>query len=536
MARKTEPVVEEPVTTSVIEIHNAGKIIHRTIHLPEGGGVVVLTGENEAGKSTCLDAVSELCGRKTALARNYHADTAEITLRTPRGSRTVKIHATQKRPSGKDLNALEIEHIEDKLDISDLVDPGFKDDESNDLARIKTLVQMTGAKIPWDTFLALIPPKVEGCEPISLDKAKTIKDPVPQAAAVQALFHAEKRRYQSLQKEADDERLKAEAAVGELDLNQPHDAQQLQDAYRKALNEQTKLQEQVRAAQEATEAREKARRELAESRGKYTGSTVLDAEARVAVVREDVQRAEKKVADADETVRRIEEQLRDAKHAAQVARLEKKSVDNELQAANNELQAAKDHDQMIADMTGLLEKTLPSPPAEEDLEAAAEAVEIAQAAMDLGVRVRDALANRALATSYAQKASFYAARAESYEQAADATDDLLSKAVDVPGFRVVGGQRLLYDDGERQEMFQVLSKGKRTIEAVKVGAMSVSAKGSGTKLLRLDQDLWQDLDPHHRDMVNDICRSEGITVLTAECAAGPLREVIYGQPDSYVAA
>lgn len=512
---------------STIEITGVGPIIQRTITLPERGGVVVLKGKCAQGKTTCLDSVGAVLGNeedRKNVGRNDDVDEGKIVFHAPNGDRTLTLFATQKRTKGQEVNELGVEHVEDTYDIGKLIDPGMKNAEANDRERIRAIIQLSGAKIAWASFTALIPPpNGVGGNVVSIEGAREIEDTVAKASKVKSILEEEKRRLEGLAKKERQEQSYAEAALVGVDLSTPCDRAELQTAHQAAVAANARLKEQVTAAEKAATARAAARKQLDESRGQYQGPTVAAATVASTV-------AEHAKADADAEVQRLEQALRLAKASVQTKEAERK-------AAKGSLSAAQANDTSLATLTGLLEGQLPEPPSADDVEASQLELDAATDAMEAGVKVRDALAKQAKAEEHRDLAVKYESRAAQFEEAAKSTNDLLSKAVNVPGLSVMG-LRLIHTDADgKEEVFDRLSTGEKSAVAVRVGSTRVSEKtGDGTKLLRLPQEVWQALDPDFRDQVNDIAISEDITVLTGEVSGGPLRQVTYGEPDTGLAA
>lgn len=112
----------------VIELDSIGSIRSAKILIPKDGGVVVLTGRNGSGKSTALDAIqSAMTGKGKPpvmdMAKSGSVRVAGITMTVARSVRR--------------QGELQVETLEGRLSIADLVDPGFVDPERADAKRIK---------------------------------------------------------------------------------------------------------------------------------------------------------------------------------------------------------------------------------------------------------------------------------------------------------------------------------------------------------------------------------------------------------------
>ena len=101
-----------------IEIENIGPIRSLRMTLPKKGGVLVLRGRNGLGKSTAIDAVGAAIKGEGSLdvrrgAARGTVDACGVAIRVSRNTRR----------SGE----LEVDTLEGKLSVAELVDPGLKD-------------------------------------------------------------------------------------------------------------------------------------------------------------------------------------------------------------------------------------------------------------------------------------------------------------------------------------------------------------------------------------------------------------------------
>ena len=115
-----------------IELQDVGPIHQLSIPLPEGGGVVILRGKNDAGKSETLNAVDALVTGRGSIEKRDGSPRGSISLGEARLT-VVK----QQRRDGAELAAVS---LDSRFDLADLVDPGLKDPEKADSFRIKALI------------------------------------------------------------------------------------------------------------------------------------------------------------------------------------------------------------------------------------------------------------------------------------------------------------------------------------------------------------------------------------------------------------
>lgn len=495
--------------SSVIEIRGNGTVVQRKIRLLPNGGVQILKGRCGSGKSTTINACRTAVGADIPLNRNDDCDEASVSF----GGSTVRLAKKQTR-SGVKACDLEVVHVEDQYDISQLVNPGLKSDEANDAVRIKALVQLSGVKVDFGEYAKLIP---QG-ETVSIEEARNIADTVAQASKVKRIFDAEALRIERLADEAEENERACLEAISGIDLAQKCDEHALQQDHTEAVSLHAKLKQQKDAADKAAKARDEAKAQLAAAGKSYDGPEVAAAQIGLDIARKDEESANVQL----EAARRA---LREAEHLVERVR-----VTTELR--QKELEAAQNHDRLLRQWTRSLETDLPQPPMDEDLEAAAAGVEETAKAVQAGAIVRRALEKKHDADKYHATAVRYRARAEQLRDAASGAEGLLSKAVKFPSLFVKGGRLIYKHEDGHEEFFSRRSDGQRWHLAIQIGAQRVSEKtGNGTRLLILPQEAWQSLDPDLKDVVNDAAIAESITILTAEVARGELRCVRYGAED-----
>jgi hypothetical protein len=251
---------------------------------------------------------------------------------------------------------------------------------------------------------------------------------------------------------------------------------------------------------------------------------------------------------AGPTLKVAREAAKTAEAAVEAARANVVSIRQQLEAAMAELataQAAQDlagatldaaesFEDNIAQWRKILHTPALCAPTADEIAAAAARLQEARQDMTNAVRLQEAIQNRHKAAERAAIAKNHAEYGAQLRTAADAAEALLAEAIDFADLRWFA-DRLLYrhEDG-REELFDRLSDGQRWKVAISVGAARVRPEsGDGTNLLILPQAAWQDLDPDNKDLVNDLAVTEGVAILTAECSRGPLRAVVYGEPDPH---
>ncbi|MDE2106484.1 MAG: AAA family ATPase, partial [Patescibacteria group bacterium] len=169
-----------------IEIENLGAIKHVSIPYPEGGGLVVLKGPQGAGKSTALSAIDALCGKSASLEKRDGAISGSVS--------GLGVTITVKK-SARRTGELEVESIEGRFSIADLVDPKIADPLAADAKRIKALVQLAGAESDQALFYDLVGGQAEFLRIVG-DQSKE-KDLLKLAGVVKKKIEATAREIES---------------------------------------------------------------------------------------------------------------------------------------------------------------------------------------------------------------------------------------------------------------------------------------------------------------------------------------------------
>ncbi len=217
-----------------IELENVGPIEALRIPLPPNGGVVVLSGRNGAGKSTALEATaSALRGKGQIPLRD-----GTLKGRVEVAGATIRIGKSTRR-----AGEAEVEHLEGRFSVADLVDPGIKAPEAADAKRIKALVTLAGVKPTPELFAEVFG---EDAEQLPVD---TYGDDLVAAADKAKRFWEEKAR--SAERLADTAIAKVAALrsqIEDVDLEAETDAEVLSQAHQQAVVHLATLRERNQAA------------------------------------------------------------------------------------------------------------------------------------------------------------------------------------------------------------------------------------------------------------------------------------------------
>jgi len=467
----------------MIRLENIGPIASAAIKVPEDGGVVVLRGRNGSGKSIALDAVSAAVSGKGKpplkdLAKRGEVQAGGVSLTVGRNVRR----------SGE----LEVNTLEGRLSVADLVDPGIVDPARADATRIKALVGLSGATID--------PGDLHGFPDELLD-GLNVDDPVAAMAELKKRLNIGANEYEKMA--AKDEA----SARALLELNPPPDGQ---------LIDKTAAQERVTAALRAFDA--------VQAQAKAaTGASARAAAARARL--SDLPVAD--VAAAKAAAIKAEESVQESRALAQRLKVEYEAALSAYKGnvATRDLafaasKAAEEQAAMRAELERQIDESTVPGPTPEEIEAAER--ELEKARVDIAQAHLQALnaERRKDGEALAESAKEHAREAEELRRKAKQTDEVLSEIVStLPGcpLQVVDG-RLLCGTKRGPTHYHDLSMGERWRIALDVAIQAVGEGG----LLVVPQEAWEGLDPDNRAAIAERVRAARVVILTAECSDGDL--------------
>ena len=463
-----------------IEIKNIGPIASVTIPIPEAGGVVVLTGRNGSGKSHALEAVSAATtGKgKPPLKDMSKSGVVSVPGVTMTVSRSV-------RRQGE----LQVETLEGRLSIADLVDPGFVDPERADAKRIKALVGLSKADISAGDLHGF---------PANLTKDLSLDDPVAAMAELRKRLNIGANEYEKLS--AKDEA--AAAAILESlasDLDSPIDPEEAQERVTTALRAMDALQKQSELALAASE--------------RIGAALVRLAELPVVDLDEALQKAARL---EDETAKKKALALElKAKYEAAIADYKTSVADRDMAIAHAE--DAQAQAKLRDELERQIQEAHVEPPSPDALSAATAELEAAKAEQAKAAQQQVMAQQRDRADALTLSAKEYADEAKGLREKARQTDEVLSEIVaDIPScpLRVIDG-RLVTNTKRGATFYSDLSAGERWRIALDIAIQAVGAGG----LLVIPQEAWEGLDPENRAAIDAQAKAEKVVVLTAECSA-----------------
>ena len=453
---------------NTIKIENIGPIHHLSIPLPDGGGVVVLRGRNGVGKTHALEAVDALIsgsGRPPCRdgAAKGRVEGCGVTLTIGRSQRRT--------------GEAEVQSLEGRLDITQLVDPPIQDPEAADARRIKALIQLSGQQATLADFVAQAP-AAAGLGPLAAD------DPVVLAGRIKRALEAEARRHEQ---QAEKEHIAAEAEQRQAGEWKPEQlaisVEQAQVELTRALSRLAELDRQAQLAAE-TQWRVLRAQELLNAMRKEAGREPTQIEDELEFVTRDIAQLEKALAAARE-------------RRAQLAR---------------ELREAQERTGRIAELERQLADVVPAvDPAE--MASAKQAVAQAQEQYDQAVRVAQSWQHARQADVHRQAARQHEQQAEQLREQAQATDVVLTEMVGriTSRLRVEAG-RLVTNTERGTELFSDLSTGEKWRLALEIAVGQVGRGG----LLTIPQEAWEGLDPINREEVARMAAEVGVVLITAE--------------------
>jgi len=481
-----------------VTIRDIGPISEFTFAVPEKGGVVVLKGVNGIGKTRALEAVNALT---TGNGKVDHRDGAVRGEVSGFGA-TLKV-ARRQTTAGE----LEVTSLEGRFSVLDLVDPKLKAADAADAKRIKALVRLTGSNADPALFYKVIGSKEEFERYVSSRTTGT-DDLVTMAARVKADFEDHARKIKDAAEKEVIEAKAARALAGEIDLTLPDDAAKLHEDLVLALQEESRLKEQARAALSAQYAAEEAGKALKHAEDNYSGPGVGVARAQVETATNEEAAAKALVEDLERKLRAAKQDLthKEAVHAT----------------TKETLATAESHEATIAAWREQLGKQLPEGPTDEQIRDATADVVAAQEAIDRGTLVREAKKRIGEADAHMTSAAELHREADRLRSAAQGTDGILSEVVQKLGcpLKVAhGGRLVLATDRSNEELFADLSRGEQWKVALDIAIDAVGPQG----VIVVDQEGWEGIDPGNRTLIAEHLAGTGVVLITAECDLGELR-------------
>ena len=498
-----------------IEITNCGPVRHITI--PIQPGATVLRGTSNTGKSRALAGIERLLGGNSEVRPTYGEDEAIIEgigLRLRVGGRTTI------------KGELEVEALEDRFGLSTLIDGDNIDDPARaDAARIKALLRISGAKAnPADFYGLLAGAQTEFDRLVKPESTKT-EDPVELARRVKRDLDAAAGVARAT---ADREEGAAEADrhAGEgLDLTAGEtDPAKLQAAHTRATSEHAKLTTERDVARKTKAAAETARQNLVAA-GAQSAVTLGNARKALETAANNRGAAKDAADQAKANVQRLEALLVNAKAAHGAALVALSAADEAVETAQAGIKAVEENAKAYAGWQSAIEAaaSVTEPEAAEIIKAEA-AVERTRKAIEQGAVIRAARARIAQAEAHAKAAEKARIEAARLSAAGKETDEVLSKLVASPNFKVRSGRLYVQVPGRGDCLYGEQSDGFRTKIGIKEKVARLRAKNTNPERLAVvvvSQRTYADLPPAVKEELIADCQYDGVCVLTAEADDAP---------------
>lgn len=472
-----------------IELTNIGPIKHLSIPCPEGGGLVVLKGRNDLGKSETLSAIdAAISGRNGIEVRRgcVSGQMSAFGVNVKIGKRITR--------SGEAV----VESLEGRFSIEDLIEPKLKDPVAADAKRIKTLIQVTGKEASPDLFYPLFGGR-EAFEEVVSPAATEADDLVVMAERIKRDIESAARKLEANAQREEGHAQGVSGAIVDVDLSGEDDANTLQSAMEAAIRHESALKAKAEAALRATRQARFARDNLDTANESYNGPSPDAA-------KENEANAKQRADELQSEVAKIEAVLTAKKNEWSVAR-------NEYAHAITVRKNAEAHEETIRKWKEQIEASIPAAPSQESLEAASQAVADAREAVGRGAVIARAKKAKGEAESHLAKATEHRQKAMKLRDAAKGTDDILSSLVAKAGtpLRVEAG-RLMVDTEQGPKTYAELSHGTRSRIAAKI---AIDAVGEGG-VICLKQEFYEGLAPHRKKELAEELRGKGVLVLTAQ--------------------
>ena len=488
-----------------IDITNPGPIEGLfTIDLSSGPGAYELRGARGTGKTTCIDSIDWLAGRRVAVTLHDGAVSGRVE-----GFGVVAPIGGRKRRKGDfELDTIDAE----KFTLTDLIDPPGKTPEVRDAHAIKALAVLSETKADSVMYYELAGGQVafdalgiqETTDPVLL--ATRIKTAYDQCArARQATAEAEAAHAAPLEHVPDD-----------LDMSQSFDLLKLCNDRDEARDKHQSMEiERDNGITKEDEIVEAGRR-MVKLRGGYSGPIVEDAEAAI-------EAAIEAVTDAEVRARELQRELDNALAAVNASM-------NERGAAKSVYEAAKSHHAAIEELASTASQTVTYPEAA-DIAEAGVSVDEATEAYNRGVQIRDVTQNQERAKSFRVAEEIAARESAAARNKAGQVFDILAQSLNTKHLEihtVDGCPRLFVQHPIRHKTLfdrvNGLSDGERVDYALRELVPHIKSPG----MLLIPQRIWQDLQPSDRMGLHEVAVEKEIFVFGAQVDDGELRVCYLG--------
>lgn len=504
---------------SEIYVENVGKIDRFTIPIADEGGITVIRGENDIGKSILIRCVAAIAGEKIRLS---------VRDNQPQG--LIEGLGVRITVGGRQLSAgeLEAETLSGKFSVAELVDPRLKTEAAAAAARIKALLSVTEVHADPTLFYGPCGGKELFQEHVKPDRLKDA-DLVEMARRVREDFHDAARAAEGRSETCYSRAAGLRESIHGLDLEAPHDEEQL----RKAREDAVRGEDRITAKRDECD---RALKQIEEDEQtlEQLGASLPDLRAKDARLENAIGKAEEeaeRVAAAAQEVARLEAELAKAKQTHAAAVEAKDRADQDVAAAReSHTDAAAEHERFAAirERINRRDQWQRERPTDQALEAAKARAVRAREAESRGVEIRRALEVKRKISEAEAEGQEAKIEAERLRDAAVSTDTVLSNAVKSPKFRVVNGELVVATERGENTPYRELSDGIRWKLALEEAARTLRKfSKSQLALLPVPQEAWDGLSNRNRGLIARYCKHFRISAVTAQADAGDLRAEIY---------
>jgi hypothetical protein len=504
-----------------IDVENVGPIDQFHFTLADYG-VTVLSAANGSGKSILLNAVAALAKGAGKVPLKDDAERGSIE---GFGAR-ISISGQCRHQGGFD-----VEHLEGRFDLSELVDPGIADPEKADKRRVKAMIALTGAQA--DAKLFEKHPAFQGFPGVvninSKDDLLVIAEDVRKQMQEKARF--EEQQAQELTGEASgirqavgdveiDEDYTCPACGGSGEVTEEHEAyaretllchacrgtgSKTKAAHEYAVQELTALKERQKMHSHQAGTVEQLKAALADLQQAPTEwpATKINVLMKEANLRADFLRNKQ---------RELQQQVEDTERQLSEVNAEYNRHEQMWHQANEHETKLRSLEEKLAKATAELDQTVGA----DEVKQAEQAVEAALQSVLAAEKAEQAKEQLQEAAEREKQAKAASDRAKQLRAAAAAVDEVLSSAIKCPSLRVEQVDdvpRLVTDHPQRGVTpYAELSEGERWRIAIDLGADQVGEAG----LLVIPQHAWEGIDAFVRPQIHAHAKARKVYILTAE--------------------
>jgi energy-coupling factor transporter ATP-binding protein EcfA2 len=470
-----------------IKIENVGPIESLSIPVPANGGVVVLRGRNGSGKSTALravDSVTRLHRVDESPRDGENAGEIQCLGVTVRVGRRVT-------SSG----ALSVERVEDDVQPHQVVDPGIREPERREAARIRGLLRLAGVTASPEQF--------------QVYSGVRIDFPAGQSDAVDLASHAKK----ELQKLAREEEARASVYETQAEALRilgvtPHPDAMPFDVAKNNLTDCAAAVGRVRQRLDAY------------NRSQSLGSLeVLD---------ENVRNARQSQQSASDDLARLTAEVADATSRLAMLKSQAESASLRLRDAKHSCSQAERALDAVQSMAGV------TPTTQDDLDEVVGQMQAAQEAFDLAKGSQEADERRVSYRAIVGDAEGHRAVAEQLRTASvNSIEDVLTSLINGvgAGVSIRNGRLCVRTDRSEHEPFDDLSHAERWLTVLRMLVVRVGQRS----VVAIPQEVWEGMDSGTRDAVHAAALATQTVLLTAEADDSELRAEPVGGGDIWTA-